>query len=74
MYEQILVAVDLNDETGWRQPLVAAAEHARKFGAGLTVLTVVREVEALVQPRSHRSDMSSSSPTSKTNSPPGFAK
>lgn len=49
MYEQILVAVDLNDETGWRQPLVAAAEHARKFGAGLTVFTVVREVEALVR-------------------------
>jgi nucleotide-binding universal stress UspA family protein len=29
MYKQILVAIDLNDEGGWRQPLLAAAEHAR---------------------------------------------
>ena len=49
MYKHILVAIDLNDDSGWRQPLLAAAEHARKFGAQLTVLTVLREVEAIVR-------------------------
>ena len=49
MYRRILVAIDLNEETGWRQPLVAAAEQARKFGSEqLIVLTVIREIEALV--------------------------
>jgi nucleotide-binding universal stress UspA family protein len=52
MYKCILVAIDLNEETGWRQPLVAAAEQARKFGAEqLIVLTVMREIEALVYAR-----------------------
>jgi nucleotide-binding universal stress UspA family protein len=49
MYKHILVAIDLNDDGGWRQPLLAAAEHARKFGAQLTLLTVLREVEAIVR-------------------------
>jgi len=49
MYKQILVAIDLSEDGGWRQPLVAGAEHARKFGAQLTVLTVLREVEAMVR-------------------------
>jgi nucleotide-binding universal stress UspA family protein len=49
MYEHILVAIDLSDEGGWRQPLIAGVEHARKFGAELTVLTVLREVEAMVR-------------------------
>jgi nucleotide-binding universal stress UspA family protein len=49
MYKHILVAIDLNEESGWRQPLIAGAEHARKFGADLTVMTVVREVEALMR-------------------------
>jgi len=48
MYKRILVAIDLNDEAGWRRPLVTAAEHARKFGAELTVMTVVREMEAII--------------------------
>jgi nucleotide-binding universal stress UspA family protein len=48
MYKHILVAIDLNDEAGWRRPLVTAAEHARKFGAELTVMTVVREMEAII--------------------------
>src|SRR5262245_15079806 len=47
MYKRILVAIDLNDEAGWRRPLVTAAEHARKFGAELTVMAVVREMEAI---------------------------
>jgi nucleotide-binding universal stress UspA family protein len=49
MYKHILVAVDPSDDGGWRQPLVAGVEHARKFGAELTVLTVLREVEAMVR-------------------------
>jgi nucleotide-binding universal stress UspA family protein len=49
MYKHILVAIDLSEDGGWRQPLVAGAEHARKFGAELTVLTVLREVEAMVR-------------------------
>jgi nucleotide-binding universal stress UspA family protein len=49
MYKSILVAIDLNEESGWRNPLVAAAEQARKFGSEqLIVLTVIREIEALV--------------------------
>jgi nucleotide-binding universal stress UspA family protein len=51
MYKYILVAIDLNEEDGWHQPLAAGAEHARKFGADLTVMTVVREVEALMRAR-----------------------
>lgn len=49
MYKHVLVAIDLDEESGWRQPLVAGAEHARKFGADLTVMTVVREIEAMVR-------------------------
>jgi nucleotide-binding universal stress UspA family protein len=49
MYKRILVAIDLNGNGGWHQPLVAGVEHARKFGAELTVLTVLREVEAMVR-------------------------
>ena len=49
MYKHILVAIDLSDEGGWRRPLVAGAEHARKFGAERTVLTVLQEVEAMVR-------------------------
>jgi nucleotide-binding universal stress UspA family protein len=48
MYKRILVAVDLNDEAGWRRPLLAGAEQARRFGSELIVVTVVREVEAIV--------------------------
>jgi nucleotide-binding universal stress UspA family protein len=48
MYNRILVAIDLNDNAGWRLPLLAAAEQARKFGAELIVLTVLREIEAII--------------------------
>lgn len=49
MYKRILVAIDLNEESSWRNPLVAAAEQARKFGSEqLIVLTVIREIDALV--------------------------
>src|ERR1700745_590966 len=49
MYKNILLAIDLNDETSCRKPLLVAVELARTFGARLLVLTVVREVEAILQ-------------------------
>jgi nucleotide-binding universal stress UspA family protein len=52
MYKNILVAIDLNDETSCRKPLLSAVELARTFGTRLHVLTVVREVEAILQARS----------------------
>jgi nucleotide-binding universal stress UspA family protein len=52
MYKNILVAIDFNDETSCRKPLLSAVELARTFGARLHVLTVVREVEAILQAKS----------------------
>ncbi len=49
MFRNVLAAIDLNDETGWRRPLETAATLARVFGARLHVLTVVREIEAILQ-------------------------
>jgi nucleotide-binding universal stress UspA family protein len=49
MYRNILVAIDLNDDTSCHKPLISAVELARTFGARLHVLTVVREVEAILQ-------------------------
>jgi nucleotide-binding universal stress UspA family protein len=52
MYKNILVAIDLNDEVSCHKPLVSAVELARTFGARLHVLTVVREIEAILQAKS----------------------
>jgi nucleotide-binding universal stress UspA family protein len=49
MYKNILVAIDLNDEASCHKPLLSAVELARTFRARLHVLTVVREVEAILQ-------------------------
>jgi nucleotide-binding universal stress UspA family protein len=49
MYKNILLAIDLNDEASCGKPLRSAVELARTFGARLHVLTVVREVEAILQ-------------------------
>ena len=49
MYKNILLAIDLNDETSNRKPLLSAVELARTFGARLHVLTVIRDVEAVLQ-------------------------
>jgi hypothetical protein len=49
MYKNILLAIDLNDETSCRKPLLAAVELVRTFGARLHVVIVVREVEAILQ-------------------------
>jgi nucleotide-binding universal stress UspA family protein len=49
MYQRVLVAIDLDEESGWRRPLVAAAAQVRQFRSErLIVLTVIREIEALV--------------------------
>jgi nucleotide-binding universal stress UspA family protein len=52
MYKNILVAIDLNDETSCQKPLLSAVELARTFGARLHVLSVVREIEAILQEKS----------------------
>ena len=49
MYKNILLAIDLNDEASCGKPLLSAVELARTFGARLHVLTVVREVGAILQ-------------------------
>jgi nucleotide-binding universal stress UspA family protein len=49
MYKNILLAVDLDDELSCREPVLSAVELARTFGARLHVLTVVREIEAILQ-------------------------
>jgi nucleotide-binding universal stress UspA family protein len=49
MYKNILLAVDLDDELSCRKPVLSAIELARTFGARLHVLTVVREIEAILQ-------------------------
>ena len=49
MYKNILLAIDLSDEASCRKPLLSAVELARTFGARLHVLTVMREVEAILQ-------------------------
>jgi|SRR6516225_4211820 len=52
MYKDILLAVDLDDELSCRKPVLSAVELARTFGARLHVLTVVREIEAILQAKS----------------------
>ena len=49
MYKNILLAIDLNDEASCRKPLLSAVELSRTFGARLHILTVVREVEAILE-------------------------
>lgn len=41
MYETILLAIDLGDDSSWRKALPAALELARASGAKLHVMTVV---------------------------------
>jgi hypothetical protein len=54
MYKKIIVVIDPNDETSWRKPLVSAVKLARKFGAELRIVTIVRDVEAVLQSKPHR--------------------
>jgi nucleotide-binding universal stress UspA family protein len=41
MYKEILIPVDLNEESSYRKAVPAALELARAFGAGLHLMTVV---------------------------------
>ncbi len=41
MYRDILLTIDLNDETSWLKALPAAVEYCRAFGARLHVITVL---------------------------------
>ena len=41
MYRDILLTIDLNDETSWHKALPAAVEYCRAFGARLHVITVL---------------------------------
>jgi len=41
MYENILLTVDLNEESSWRKALPTAVECCRAFGARLHLMTVV---------------------------------
>ncbi|MEQ9811437.1 MAG: universal stress protein [Azospirillaceae bacterium] len=41
MYKDILLAIDLTDESSWKKALPIAVEHARAFGTRLHVMTVV---------------------------------
>jgi nucleotide-binding universal stress UspA family protein len=41
MYEEILLPIDLNEQSSWEKALPAAIEYARAFGARLHVVTVV---------------------------------
>jgi nucleotide-binding universal stress UspA family protein len=49
MYQNLLAALDLNEEASCRAPLLAGAEMARRFSARLHLLTVIRDVEAIWQ-------------------------
>ncbi len=44
MYKEILLAIDLEDESSWRKALPAAVELCRASGARLHALTVVPEL------------------------------
>lgn len=41
MFKEILLTIDLNDESSWRKPLPVAIEYCRGSGARLHVATVV---------------------------------
>jgi len=41
MYKNILLTVDLNDESSWKKALPAAVEYCQAFGATLRVATVI---------------------------------
>ena len=49
MYKNILLAIDLDDEISCRKPLLSAVELAHTFGARLRVLTVVRDIDAILE-------------------------
>jgi nucleotide-binding universal stress UspA family protein len=49
MFKTIIVPVDLAQPTSWRHALPQAIELARASGGAVTVLTVVRDLEAILE-------------------------
>lgn len=43
IFNRILLAVDLDDDSSWRKSLPVAVEYCKAFGAGLHVVTVMPE-------------------------------
>lgn len=44
MYNDILLPIDLGDESSWRKALPVAVSEARNFGAALHIMTVVPDL------------------------------
>lgn len=44
MYGNILVPIDLNEESSWKKALPTAVEYCKQFGARLHVMTVVPDL------------------------------
>lgn len=44
MYGNILVPVDLNEESSWKKALPTAVEYCKQFGARLHVMTVIPDL------------------------------
>lgn len=49
MYKHILVPVDLDEPSSWQLAMPPARELAKAFSSRVTVLTVLREIEAIAQ-------------------------
>ena len=58
MYKNILLAIDLNDETSCRKPLLSAVELARTFGARFMSSPSCARSKPSCKPKRHRSAMS----------------
>lgn len=46
MYKKILVPIDISHESSWRKAIPVAVELATRFGSGLMIMTVVRDIDA----------------------------
>jgi nucleotide-binding universal stress UspA family protein len=51
MYKSILVPIDLAHDSSWQRSLPVAAALARAFGSRLHVMTVVRDIDAMLDAR-----------------------
>lgn len=62
MYKEILLAIDLEDESSWRKALPTAVEYANAFGSRIHVITVVPEFGMVRQffPNGYEEDLKAS--------------
>ena len=58
MYKNILLAIDLNDETSCRKPLLSAVELARASAPGFMSSPSCAKSKPSCKPKRHRSAMS----------------